>query len=140
VGTGHLVAGRSLAARDLGVRRAVANPLTKPLAEPPGHALARRQLRMGLGERAPASLALIAPLASAGRCVSRRSASPAASPAGGPDVERGAAATWARAGARDQLDIEVELVALLPDASHLEAVKADETVNVLMHPLFLLAP
>ncbi|MGH3041000.1 MAG: hypothetical protein ACRDNG_04540 [Gaiellaceae bacterium] len=56
------------------------------------------------------------------------------------DVERAAPAARARAGARDRLDLEVELVAILVDASHREAVQADETTDFLLHPLFLLAP
>jgi hypothetical protein len=56
------------------------------------------------------------------------------------DVERGAPAARATAGARDQLDLEVELVALLDHALHLEPLKADEAAKVIPHPLFLLAP
>jgi hypothetical protein len=43
-------------------------------------------------------------------------------------------------GARDQLDLEVELVVFFMDASHLEALQADEAAKVVLHPLFLLVP
>jgi hypothetical protein len=56
------------------------------------------------------------------------------------DVECGAPAVAAGAGARDQLDLEVELVARVFEACHLEPVQADETGKVGLHPLFLLAP
>jgi hypothetical protein len=41
---------------------------------------------------------------------------------------------------RDQLDLEVELVANLDHALHLEPFQADEAAKVTLHPLFLLAP
>jgi 2-keto-4-pentenoate hydratase len=47
-----------------------------------------------------------------------------------------AAADWRRA----QLDLEVELVAVLHDALHSEAIQADEAANVISHPLLLLTP
>jgi hypothetical protein len=46
----------------------------------------------------------------------------------------------AATGARDQLDLEVELVSPLDHALYLEALQADEAANVVLHPLFLLAP
>jgi hypothetical protein len=56
------------------------------------------------------------------------------------DVDGRAAAAGAAAGTRDQLDLEVEPVAPLNDALHLEPLKADEAANVVLQPLFLLAP
>jgi hypothetical protein len=41
---------------------------------------------------------------------------------------------------RDQLDLEVEPVALLDDALHPEPLQAHEAAKVTLHPLFLLAP
>jgi hypothetical protein len=54
------------------------------------------------------------------------------------DLQVGARAVWAQLGSRDQLDLEVELVTVLDDALHPEAVQADEAANVILHPLFLL--
>lgn len=56
------------------------------------------------------------------------------------DRERGAPATGATTGARDQLNLEVELVANLDDALDFEPFEPDETGKVILHPLFLLAP
>ena len=56
------------------------------------------------------------------------------------DHQLGARAVRARLGACDQLDLEVELVTVLDDALHPESVQADETANVILHPLFLLTP
>jgi hypothetical protein len=56
------------------------------------------------------------------------------------NIERGAPAARAAAGARDQLDLEDEPVAQLNNPRHLEPLKADEATNVVPHPLFLPAP
>jgi hypothetical protein len=44
------------------------------------------------------------------------------------------------AGRGDQLDLEVEPLAPLHDAPHLEALQTDEAAKVILHPPFLLAP
>jgi hypothetical protein len=59
----YLMARRVLVARDLGVRCPALAALEQVRAEASAHALARRQLRVGLGERAPARLATEAALA-----------------------------------------------------------------------------
>jgi hypothetical protein len=56
------------------------------------------------------------------------------------DLDRRAAAPGAAAGTRDQLELEVEPAAHLNDALHLEPLEPDEAANVVVHPLFLLAP
>jgi hypothetical protein len=43
-------------------------------------------------------------------------------------------------GARDQLDLEVELIAVLMNPPHPKTLKTDKTANFLVHPLFSLAP
>jgi hypothetical protein len=53
-GARDLIARGVLLARDLGVGGAAAHPLDPATAEARGDALARRQLAMTLGERAPA--------------------------------------------------------------------------------------
>jgi hypothetical protein len=63
------------------------------------------------------------------------------------DFKRPERCRWQRTGREDRRskfyevpDNLVELVALLNDAPNLESVQADETVNVILHPLFLLTP
>jgi hypothetical protein len=56
------------------------------------------------------------------------------------DLQRRAPAARTAATARDQLDLEVEPVALLDHARHLEPLQADEAAKVVLHTLFLLAP
>jgi hypothetical protein len=140
-GAGDLVARRALTARHLGMGGAAAHPLEQAPAEAPRHALARRQLGMGLGERPPAAPAAVAALAphqirhSAG---DRQVAHPHHRAV--LDVNRRTPAIGAATRARDQLDLEVEPVAPLHHPLHLEALQADEAANVIPHPLFPLAP
>jgi hypothetical protein len=59
----HLIARGVLVARELGMRCALAATLEQPGPEAGSHALAGRQLRVSLGERAPARLTVEAALA-----------------------------------------------------------------------------
>jgi hypothetical protein len=140
-GTGDLVARRALPARHLGVRRAAAHPLEHAPPEAPRHALARRQLRVRLGERPPTLPAAVAALAPHQMRHAARDR-PVAHPHHRTllDLQRRAAAARAAAGPRDQLDLEVEPVALLDYALHPEPLETDDAANVVLHPLFLLAP
>jgi hypothetical protein len=56
------------------------------------------------------------------------------------DLERRPRVARAAAGTRDQLDLQVELVALLEHALDVAPLQADEAAYVVLHPLFLLAP
>jgi hypothetical protein len=138
-GTRDLVARRPLVAGDLGVRAAAAHPLEEMPAEATGHALARRKLGLRLRERPPAAGAAVAALAphQVGHAPRQRQVTHP-HPRAVPDVERGAPAARATAAARDQLDLEVEPVALPERALHLEPLQADEAAKVIPHPLFLL--
>ena len=123
------------------MRGAAAHPLEQTPPEAPRDALARRQLGMGLRERPPARGAAIAALAphQMGHAPGdRQVAHP--HPRAVLDLERRAAAARAAAGPRGQLDLEVEPVAHLDHALHLEPFQPDETGKVVLHPLFLLAP
>jgi hypothetical protein len=140
-GAGDLVAARALTARHLRVGGTNAYPLEQAPPETPRHALARRQLRVRLGERPPTPPAAVAPLtphqmghASRDRQVAHPH------PRSLLDLQRRAPAVGAAAGPRDQLDLEVEPVAPLDYALHLEPLKTDEATNVVPHPLFPLAP
>jgi hypothetical protein len=121
-----------------------APPATRSANHPPeafGHALTRGQLRVRLGERAPALGAAVAPLAPH---------QPGHSPADRQiahahqwallDPHLAAAAVSASGGAREQLDLRVELLTRLSHCGHDKAIQPDETGSVVLHPLFLLAP
>jgi hypothetical protein len=123
------------------VRAPAAHPLEEVAAETTGDALARRQLGMRVGERSPTPAAPVAALAPHQVSHASRQRQVAhAHPRAVLDLERRAPAARAAASARDQLDLEVEPVALLDHSLHLEPLKADEAANVVPHPLFLLAP
>ena len=49
-------------------------------------------------------------------------------------------AARAAAAARDELDLEVELVTPLRDQRHREPLESEEPAKLLLHPLFLPAP
>jgi hypothetical protein len=51
-----------------------------------------------------------------------------------------AAAVGAAGGAREQLDLQVELLAGPLHLGHDKAIQPDEAGSVVLHPLFLLAP
>ena len=113
-GTRHLVARRVLLRGDLGVRAARAHALEQPLAKAPRNPLAWRQLRVGLGVGPPARPTLEAALAPHEIGLPPRQRQVAhAHPRALLDLERGAPAARAQGGPRDQLDLEVELVANL---------------------------
>jgi hypothetical protein len=123
------------------VRRAAADAFEQPEPEPSRHPLARRQLRVLLAERpptAPAVVAALAPYQIGDPPGDRQIAHPHHRSL--LDSDRRATAIGAATGTGDQLDLEVEPVAQLNHALHLEPLKPDEAANVVPHPLFLLAP
>jgi hypothetical protein len=136
-----LVTGGSLATRDLGVRSAPTNPLAKSLTEPPRHPLACWQLRMGLREGATTLVAFIAPLApSQVRTATRDRQVPYADHRTILDIDRHAPTTRATTRASNSFHLQLQTVADLHHIAHFKSIQTDETANVILHPLFLLAP
>jgi hypothetical protein len=118
-----------------------AHPVEQAPPETPRHPLPPWQLRVRLGERPHAAAAAVAALAPhqlrhppGDRQVTHPHHRPLL------DLDASAPAARAAAGARDQLDLELEQVAPLDQALHLEALKTDEAAKVTLHPLVLLAP
>jgi hypothetical protein len=125
-GAGDLVARGLFTARHLDMGGTAAHPLEQAPPETPRHALPPRQLRVRLGERPPAAAAAIAALAPhqmrhppGDRQVTHPHHRPLL------DLDASAPAPRAAAGAGDQLDLEVEPVAMLDHALYLQALKTD---------------
>ncbi len=140
-GAPDLVAGRLLAAGDLGVRRALARTSKQAPTEPARYSLPRRQFLVPLRERASADAAAKAALAP----------DQEGTPAGNRQIAhphhrtllhlatRTPAARAATAG-RGELDLEVELATPLNDSRHRQPLEPEQPTKVLVHPLFLPAP
>jgi hypothetical protein len=140
-GASDLIPAGALLARDLGVRRAVSDALAQPRAETPGHPLARRQLLVRLGERASAPLAAVAALAPhQPRHPPRDRQVPHRHEWAILDAQLPAAAVGAADGARDELDLQVELVAGPLHFGHGKALQPDKAGSLVLHPLFPPAP
>jgi hypothetical protein len=140
-GTRDLVARGGFLARHLCVGGTPADAREQPPAKAPRDPLARRQLRVLLGERPaarPAQEAALAPHQIGPAARQRQVAHP--HPRALLHLERAPPAAGAQAGPRDQLDFEVEPVANLDNALHHEPFQPDETGKVILHPLLLLAP
>jgi hypothetical protein len=117
-----------------------AHPREQPPAEAPRHTLARRQLGRVFRERVPTpgtAVAALAPHQIGDPTGDRQVAHPQGPPI---DVDRRVPSPRTAAGPRDQLNLEVEPVGDFNNALHLEPLQADEAANVVLHPLFLLAP
>src|SRR5205823_2231327 len=136
-----LVAGRLLAARDFGVGGALARARKQTPPEPPRYSLPRGQLLMPFRERAAADATAKAAFAP----------DQEGAPAGDRQVAHAhdrsllhlhvrPPARRAHRGGRDELDLEVELVAPLSHRLHNEAIQTEQSAKFLQHPLFLLAP
>jgi hypothetical protein len=117
------------------------DPLKQPEPEPPRRTLARRQLRVLLGEMPPASPAAVAAI-ELPRCVAR--------PAIGKSRTRTTGRSLTSIDERPHREQQPARAAsstsksswpaLLDHPPHLEPLKTDEAPNVVLHPLFLLAP
>jgi hypothetical protein len=118
-----LIAGGALLARDLGMRGAVGHALGQPRAKTPGHALTRGQVRVRLGDRPPALGAAVAALAphQPGHSSGDRQIAHAHQWAL-LDPHLAAAAVSAGGGAREQLDLQVELLARPSHFGHDKAI------------------
>jgi hypothetical protein len=140
-GAPDLVAGRLLGTRDLGVGGTLARASKQAPPEPPRYPLSRRQLLMPLRERAAADATAKAALAP-----DKEGAPPGdrqvAHPHQRPLLHLAALPPTARAATagRDELDLEVELLAPLSHRLHNETVQTEQSAKFLQHPLFLLAP
>lgn len=90
---------------------------------------------MGLGEGAPARLTAEAPLAphQDGRPAGKRQVTTRTT--GRSLTVSDARPQRGQQAARDQLNLEVELIAHLIDASHRQAIQPDKAANVVLHPL-----
>ena len=115
-----------------------AGALGEPCPEARGEPPARAPLLTAL-EWVPTLLAAVATLApaqggpaAAKRQISHRHHGPLV------DLQVRSRAVGASLRSRDQLDLEVELVAPFDDVRDPEAIQADEAANVILHPLFLL--
>jgi len=111
-GARDLLAGDALLARDLGVRGAIRHAFGEPRAEASRDPLARRQLLVRLGQRTPtvaAAVAALAPHQPRQLPGDRQVAHPHARAL--LDAHIDTPTVGARGGAREQLDLQVELLA-----------------------------
>ena len=134
-----LVAARVLIARHLSMRATALATVKQMLAKPGADPLARRQRRMGLGERPRARLTPEPPLAPTQvRHPSREREIPDPHPVSLLDHQRPTTTPPTAPRPSQHLDLELDPPTMVSNSRHRHALDPDKTANVVIHPLFLL--
>ena len=121
------------------MRATAATALEQAPAEAGANPLTRRERRLRLGERPPARLAIEPSLAPQQPCDTpgdRQISNPHHRPV--LYLQRPTPAPPTTSGFELELDLDLELLGALHDPGHGQPPDADQTANVILHPLFLL--